>query len=81
MSYDELIEAELEALEYTYGGDMLVQSRRPLRVVVSIQPFTGEDSTKMYVCVDLILSAAESYPEQIPEIELCSAKGTSLIMA
>lgn len=72
---DDIISSELEALDYTYGTALRVESRCPLRVVISIEPFTGEDSTKVFVCADLVLSAGKGYPEQAPDIRLQDVKG------
>ncbi len=76
MSYDEVVETELEALEYTYGTALDVLSRDPLRISISIEPFTGEDHARMFVCADLVLSAGEGYPDRVPHLELQNVKGT-----
>ena len=78
MSFEETTSAEIEALEYTYGNSFRVLSTDPLNVSVVVEPFTGEDDTRMYVRADLIVFVGKKYPDAVPVIELRNAKGDSL---
>ncbi|BDA46703.1 probable E3 ubiquitin-protein ligase RNF25 [Coccomyxa sp. Obi] len=75
MSFEETTSTEIEALEYTYGTSFRVLSSDPLNVSVAVEPFTGEDNTRMYVYAELFISVGKRYPDQVPEIDLRNAKG------
>lgn len=79
MSFEETTSAEIEALEYTYGTSFRVLSTDPLHVSVVVEPFTGEDNTRMYVRAELIVFVGKKYPDEVPEIELRNAKGDILM--
>lgn len=73
---DELVSAELEALEYTYGSEaVVVLQQTPLHVQVSIAPHTGDLATERYVNADLILRATEAYPAEAPTTRVVQARG------
>ena len=75
MSYEETVNVELEALEYTYGSSVSVLSTDPLNISVTVEPFTGEDDAQIYVRAELILSVTKDYPDRVPTIELQNVKG------
>lgn len=79
MSFEETTSAEIEALEYTYGTSFRVLSTDPLNVSVVVEPFTGEDNTRVYVRAELIVFVGRKYPDEVPEIELRNAKGDILM--
>ena len=79
---EDLVGAELEALEYTYGAEALtVLQTAPLHLSVSIAPHTGDLATERYVNADLMLQTTAAYPDEAPKLALLHAKGNILIRA
>ena len=74
MATDDLLAMELEALEYTYGSVLLI-SKDPMRIILHATPFTGEDSSRQFVCADLELGLTAEYPQTPPIIALRKCKG------
>ena len=70
----ELLAVELEALGYTYGSALLIPED-PLQVLLHATPFTGEDSSRQFVCADLELGLTPEYPDVPPIIALRNCKG------
>lgn len=75
MSFNETVAVEIEALVFTYGCSLQILSKNPLKLSVNVEPFTGEDDTRMYVRADLLLSADERYPDCVPSVELQNVQG------
>lgn len=73
---EDLISAEMEALEYTYGSEaVVVLQETPLHIRVGIAPHTGERVTERYVNADLMLQVTEGYPAEPPRFRVLQAKG------
>ena len=70
----------LEALEYTYGSALLI-SGDPLRITLHATPFTGEESSKQFVCADLELRLAAEYPEAPSHHCSAQCQGCGLLLA
>ncbi len=76
MSLGEDVDAEVEALRYTYGEELSIGIEGDTCTLqITVQPHTGGDSSVQFVEARLQLLVDSSYPTCGPSISVMDAKG------
>ncbi len=71
----EEVEAEIEALSFTYDTDLLCCV--PNRICVRIKPRTGDGADVSFLQAKLVMDVTTGYPEQQLASQIIDAKGIS----
>ncbi|XP_041348298.1 hornerin-like [Gigantopelta aegis] len=75
---DSILMEELAVLQAIYIDELVIEQddrNHPSTIILELHPSTGDDLTKRFVCMTLVLKPPLAYPDELPEIGIKNPRG------